>query len=176
MFKRAARIAWDVPLNIQRVNVILMGAVLTCLIVSEVIFRYFLQLPQLWVEEVILYVVLWYYLLGAALATRDRSHIVGGVLHLLVRPKIMDRFRVGTDFVSFGLSCLFTYWSYQVFLWNIGKDPRTMQLNLPDAYAYLALFAGFVFITLYFLAVLINRAREAFPSHAPKNVLTEGRQ
>ncbi len=153
-----------------------MGFILTCLIVTEVIFRYFLQLPQLWVEEVILYVVLWYYLLGAALATHDRSHIVGGVIHLLVRPRIMSRFRLGTDFVSFALSCLFAYWSYHVFLWNLGKDPRTIQLNFPDAYAYLALFAGFAFISLYFLAVLINEARETFSSHAPKNILTEGNQ
>lgn len=166
--------AWNILLNIQRANVILMGAVLTCLIVAEVIFRYFLQLPQLWVEEIILYAVLWFYLLGAALATHDRSHIVGGVIHLFFKPRIMDRFRLGTDFVSFALSCLFTYWSYDVFLWNLDKDSRTQQLLLPDAYAYLALFVGFAFISLYFLAVFINGARETFRP-AAKNVMAEGR-
>ncbi|MFC1912031.1 TRAP transporter small permease [Chloroflexota bacterium] len=168
--------AWHIPLYIERANMILMGSVLTCLVVTEVIFRYFLQQPQLWVEEVILYTVLWYYLLGTALTTYDRSHIVGGVIHLFFSPRIADRFRVGTDFASFSLSCLFTYWSYQVFLWNLDNDPRTMQLNLPDAYAYLALLVGFTFVTMYFLSVFINRVRETLSTHTPKNVVMEGRQ
>ena len=79
--KRSAKVAWEVPLSLERVTIIVLSLSVGALIVAMVVFRYFLEIPLMWVEEIVLYIIFWCYILGAAYATYERTHIKGGVVH-----------------------------------------------------------------------------------------------
>ena len=126
-----------------------------------VICRYFLHIPLMWWEEIILYSVFWFYLAGAAYATYDRSHIKGGIIQIFIknRPKVLVCFQAGAALLCLGLSGLLTVWGYNNFIWNLEANSRSTQLFLPLAYAQLSLPVGFILMAVYFLAEFIVSVR-----------------
>ena len=162
--KRTGKVAWEVPLTLQRVSGVVLSLFTSGLIIAMVIFRYFLHVPLMWVEEICLYVIFWFFMLGAAYATYRRLHIVGGIAPLLFqnKPRALGGLQVGTLTISFGLSCLLAFWSFGFFHWSIfgTGPPLTMQLFLPLAWAQLSLFVGFSLMALYFLWELIDSVRD----------------
>lgn len=161
---RAGKFLWNALLIPQRVVLVVLSLYTTGLIVASVIFRYFLHASFLWVEELTVYVVFWFYLMGAALCTYERTHIKGGVVHLVLRdrPRILRGSRTATTLLSFGLCVLFTFWGYEAFAYTLGGERATIHTRLPQAYAQLSLIPGFAFMSLYFLAELIDSIRGKF--------------
>lgn len=159
--KRIARVIWEVPLSLKRVVIIVYSLFMSIVIVTMVICRYFLHIPLMWWEEIILYSLFWFYLLGAAYATYDRSHIKGGMVELLIknRPRVLASFQVGVAFFCLGLSCMLTVWGYTDFAWNLEANSRSTQLFLPLAYANLSLPVGFILMAVYFLDEFIDSVR-----------------
>ena len=159
--KRIAKIIWEVPLSLKRVIIIVYSLFMSAVIVVMVICRYFLHIPLMWWEEIILYSVFWFYVVGAAYATYDRSHIKGGVVELLIknRPRALASFQVGVALLCLGLSSMLTVWGYTDFTWNLEANSRSTQLFLPLAYANLSLPVGFILMAVYFLAEFIDSVR-----------------
>lgn len=159
--QRTGKVLWKAPLRLQQVVMVVFGLWLSGLIVASVVFRYFLKIPLLWVEELSLYFVFWFYLLGAAYATHKRSHIKGGGLLAAFKkkPRLLGCFQSGIISISLGLSCLASVWSYTMFSWTLRVGPTTPFLHLPQAYAQLALLAAFPLISMYFLVELIDSVR-----------------
>ena len=161
--RRAARVIWETPLRLELGGMVVLGTLLTALVVAEVLLRYFLHLPQLWVEEMCLYLLFWYYLLAAAYATHNRTHMKAGVVHIFLKdkPRVLDYLNVVITLMCLGLSCLLSAWSYQVFTWSLFAKPmpRTIQLYLPLAYSQASLLVGFALMSLYFLEELVERVR-----------------
>ena len=85
--KRITKVLWETPLILQRVIMISLAIVLTILVCVEVAVRYFAHVPILWVEDLALYIVFWFYLTAAVYATYRRRHIVGGIVHILFKDK-----------------------------------------------------------------------------------------
>jgi len=148
-------------LNVQRTILIALGILAAALILASIVFRYFLNLPLMWVEELCLYLIFWYYIAGASYATYDRSHIRGGVIDIILkdRPKILSGFHAGASLVCLGLSCLLAVWSYYDFVWNLGLDSRTTKLFLPIAWAHLSLTVGFILMVVYFFSESVDSLR-----------------
>jgi len=138
-----------------------LGLVITMLTFTVIIWRYFLQVPLMWGEEVILYILPWFYVTGAVYATYDRSHIKGEMVHLLFQnhPRVLATFRAAAAFLCAGLSGLFSVWAYTNFTWQLGAHSRTTYLSLPLAYSHLALFLGFALMVVYFLFESIGTVR-----------------
>jgi len=159
--ERTGKALWRAPLGLQRVVMVVFGLWLSGLIVASVIFRYFLEMPLMWVEELAMYFVFWFYLFGAAHATHERSHIKGGGLLAAFKkyPRFLGCFQAGIISISFGLSCLASVWSYGMFSWTLRVGPTTPFLLLPQAYAQLALLAAFPLMSVYFLIELIDSVR-----------------
>ena len=159
--ERTGSVTWKAILSLQRVVLILLGMLTAGFIIASVVFRYFLNLPLMWVEELCLYLVFWYYIFGAAYATYGRSHIKGGVLSLVIKnkPRLLGSFHAGATLICLGLSCLLVVWSYYDFTWNLRLDSRTTMLFLPMAWAHLSLTVGFILMGLYFLTELIDSLR-----------------
>ena len=158
---RVGRILWLTPLTGVRAAMVLLSLVVTGLVVIEVAVRYVTFTPQLWVEELCLWFVFWYYLSGAVYATYKRTHITGGIMNLVFRskPRVQEGISIATTAVSMVLSGFFAVLAYQQFVYSLKVNPRTIHLLLPLAYARLALLVGFSLMLLYFLAELIDRIR-----------------
>jgi TRAP-type C4-dicarboxylate transport system permease small subunit len=159
--QRVARIIWEMPLSLQRVVMVTLAVFLSFLVVIEVAVRYYVHQPILWVEELALFLVFWFYFTGGVYATYKRSHITGGVLHLFLRnkPRVLGSFRIAAALLSFGLCCLCIFLSYNLFTYSLKMDLRTIHLFLPVAYARLSLFITFPLMAFYFLVDLIGSIR-----------------
>ena len=161
--KRTGKIIWEALLAIQRVSGITLSLFTGGLIIAMVLFRYFLHIPLMWVEEICLYVIFWFYLFGASYAAHKRIHIVGGAIQIFFqnKPRVLGSIQVGTSAIATGLSCLLAFWSFGTFHWSIfgTGPPLTMQLFLPLAWAQLSLVIGFALMALYFLAEFIESIR-----------------
>jgi len=160
--KRTGRVIWEALLGLQRASLVVLSIYLTILVLVQVVIRYFLQIPFVGgqVEELTLYVIFWFYFLGAVYSTYNRTYIKGGVIEALFKkPRVQGYFHVGTAAIPLAISCLFAVWGYQEFLWNLEVNKRTIMLFLPQAFSYLSIFVGFALMSLYFLTGLIESVR-----------------
>jgi len=131
---------------------------ITSLVGFEIISRTVFQWAPVFIEDIVVYCVVWMYMLGAIYGTYKRDHLKGGIVHLLFRekPRASGVFKVGNIFIALGLCCLLSIWSWQSFMWDIQFSPRTQVLHLPLEFARLSMFVGFVGITAYFLVEAID--------------------
>jgi len=159
--KKAEKVIWDVPLSVQRGMMIGLSLFMSFLVVAEVVIRYVVFTPQLWVEELTLYVVFWFYWAGGAYATYKHSHIVGGIVHMIFknRPKVLGSFEILAAAIPLALTILMIHLSYRQFVYSLEVNPRTIHLFLPLVYARLSLLVGFVFMALYFARELVAAIR-----------------
>ena len=137
------------------------GIGVASLVGIEVISRGIFQQPLVFIEDIVLYIVVWFYMLGAVYGTYKRDHLKGGIIHLFLKekPRVLAGFNVGNTFISLGLCSLLGTWAWQTFIWDLQFSPETQVLLLPLAFARLSLFFGFSLMTIYFLVELIDVAR-----------------
>ena len=157
ILRGAWRISNRMLLTFLRAALIGLSLLFIVLIVAEVIFRYFLNMPLMFVEELCVYFIFWMYMLGAAYGTYERTHIKGEVIGLFFKnPKIIVSFRIAISLFCFALSCLMTIWGYQSFVWDLDAHTETQMLFLPLAYARLSIFVGFALMSIYFLVESVD--------------------
>jgi TRAP-type C4-dicarboxylate transport system permease small subunit len=159
---KIAKIPWETLLLIQRAVMIVLAVFLSVMVCAEVAARYYVHEPILWVEEIIIFVVFWFYFTGSAYATYRRSHIVGGVLHVFIKnkPRVLGSFRLLAALISFGLCCLFIVMSYELFAYSLKVDPKTIHLMLHSSYARLSLLCTFPLMAFYFSVEIISAIRD----------------
>lgn len=158
--RKIGKIIAESLIYFQKFVIILLGIVFLLLMVTSVIGRHFIETPILFVEEVILLMIFWYYILGAAHNAYERSHIGGGIVAAVIKnPRHREYIGLGGMVISTVLSCLFAIWGYDNFLFNVKVDPHSLMLRFPLKYSFLSLFVGFSLLTFYLLVDVVARVR-----------------
>jgi len=166
LLRKVAKILWEVPLSFCKVLMVSLSLVASGLVVVEVAVRYVVFSPQLWVEELTIYLVIWYYFVGAVYATYKRSHISCGIMHLFFskRPKVMEAIHAVATTVCLSLSVLMVFLAHNQFAYSLQMNPRTIHLLLPLAYSRLAILVSFCLMVMYFFVELIGSIRSLIRS------------
>ena len=142
---------------------------LTILIFSQVWLRYVFHLPLLWVEEVAIVPAFWLYMMGAAYATFERSHIKVDIVEVWVkglRRRLIVKFIASA--ITLGLAMLFVWWGYRFFLWDLQYNPQSYTLRFPMVYGRCSIFFGAGIIGgIYFWIETIDLARQLFWGKVP---------
>lgn len=142
---------------------------LVILIFSQVWLRYVLHLSMLWVEEVAIVPAFWMYMMGAAYATFERSHIKVDIVEITVkgsRRRLIIKFIA--SLITLGLAMLFIQWGYDFFTWDLEHNPQTYTLRFPIIYARSSFFFGAGILGgFYFWIETIDLARQLFWGKAP---------
>jgi TRAP-type C4-dicarboxylate transport system permease small subunit len=160
--RRIGRVIGEALVGLQRVTLVVLSMYLTLLVVIQVIVRYFLRIPFVGgiLEELCIFVIFWFYFLGAVYSTYNRTYIQGGVVETFFKnSRVQGYFKVGKALICLATSCLFAVWGYSDFLWNLKVNRITMMLFLPEAFSYLSIFVGFAMMSLYFLTESIESVR-----------------
>jgi len=109
---------------------------LVLLVFAQVWLRYVFQLPLLWVEEVAIVPAFWLYMMGAAYAVYERSHIKVDIVEVMVHsPKRRLIIRFIAALITLGLAMLFLQWGYKFFISDLQMNPQTATLRYPIVYA-----------------------------------------
>ena len=114
---------------------VLLGAMLASVGLG-VLFRFVLQDPLGWTEEVVLVCMVWACLLGASVATKHNEHILIDIVLVLVPTRIAQGMRVLAQGLVVAFLSLFA-WQGLVLV-DASKYTATTALGIPMVYVYAA--------------------------------------
>ena len=108
--------------------------------------------PLLGLEEVILICVMWLYMLGATLASRDGTHLSGDFVQAMTdNQRIIDRMHMLASIISLVMAGCFVVWSYSLLAWGIEKGQSTPVFAIPLYVAQGSLFVCSLLFVFYCL-------------------------
>ncbi len=150
----------------QLLNVIFRSIMLlTCLglaalVFAQVIMRYVLESPFTGIEEVSILLAVWVYFLGMGYATRQREHIHGGIVSLVVKdPQKVAYIRFTGSIICMIAACIFGYFAYKYALKEITKGRVSTNMRWPRGIWSASMIVGFAMMIGYFLLETINEYR-----------------
>jgi len=109
------------------------------------------------VEELILLAVVWFYMLGAILASKERAHLQADFVPVVVKNvTVIITVRIVATVISIGLAALFILWSHQLLQWALARGQSTPVFSVPMYVAQASLFVAAILMTLYLLRDLFS--------------------
>ena len=137
---------------------------LVALVFIQVWLRYVFHVPMLWVEEIAVTPAFWLYMMGAAYAVYERSHIRVDIVEIAVHnPRRRLSIRFISSLITLGLAMLLVWWGYQFFVWDLKMNMETATLRYPLVYARSSIFfAVGILGGFYFWIETIDLARQLF--------------
>lgn len=146
---------------IFRSMMLLAGLGLAVLMFAQVIMRYVLESPFTGIEEVSILLAVWIYFLGMGYATREREHIHGGIVSLVVKdPYKVSIIRFAGSITCMIAACIFGYFACKYALKEIDRGRLSVNLRWPRGLWSASMIVGFVMMVGYFLLETINEFRD----------------
>jgi len=124
----------------------------------QVIFRYVLEYPLIWTEEIARFMFVWLTFLGSAAAIRTKNHIA---MDLLVNkfPKKMQKSVNMLALVIFLGFCLLLI-KQGIFLTATNMEQTSDALGIPMGFPYLAIPVGSALMAFFILEDMLNLYRK----------------
>ena len=146
---------------IFRFMMVLAGLGLAFLMFSQVIMRYVLESPFTGIEEASILLAVWIYFLGMGYATREREHIHGGIVSLIVK----DPYKVSIIRFIGSITCMlaaivFGYFACKYAFKEIDRGRVSVNLRWPRGIWSSSMIIGFAMMVGYFLLETINEFRD----------------
>ena len=108
--------------------------------------------PMFGLEELVLIAVVWLYMVGAILASRERSHLSADFILVLTKnQKVIAGFHLLSSLISLVMAVLFVTWSYDLFVWAIHKKQVTPVFSLPWYISQGSLLFAAIFFVYYII-------------------------
>ena len=148
----------DSVLNrVIRAVVVLLSLFVACAMVLGILMRSALHAPMLGLEEVILFSVMWLYMMGAALASRDRSHLSADFVAVYVRnASVRNALHLLATLVSLAMVMAFVVWSYDLLAWGVTWQQSTPIFQLPLYLSQASLFCASLLFLFYMLRDVVH--------------------
>lgn len=147
----------NATVKFNRLIMIITGAALPTLVATGVFFRYVLQKDFFGVEEIEIYLAIWLYFIGAALASYKRCHITADLTQSMIESrKIRKFFLILSTLVTTFIAILITYCTIDMVSYAFKMNARTSVWSIPLVTEYIAVFYGMVLISVYAVRDLYN--------------------
>ncbi len=144
--------------RVEDVVTIVVSVFLVIVVFFQVFFRYALNSPLAWSEELARFTFVWLVFISAAVVARDDSHMSMNFLVNLMPQKM----RVIIDILSKLLISIFmaiTMWQ-TILIMRITASQTSPSLHIPMSLVYFSLFVGFALMLLDYATRIILRRRE----------------
>ena len=137
------------------------GLGLAVLMFTQVIMRYVLESPFAGIEEAAILLAVWVSFLGMGYATKQRSHIHGGIVGLIVHdPFKISLLRLFVSIICLITACVFGYFATKYGLFVIEKQRMSLYLQWPKGLWTASMVFGFLLMASYFLLQAVKDLRE----------------
>ncbi|MCV6611904.1 MAG: TRAP transporter small permease, partial [Amphritea sp.] len=159
---------------IFRFMMVVTGLGLAILMFTQVILRYVIELPFTGIEEASILLAVWIYFLGMGYATREREHIHGGIVSLVVKdPDKVGMIRFFGSIVCMIAACIFGYFACKYALKEIDRGRVSINLRWPRGIWSGSMIIGFAMMVGYFLLEAINEFRDLRRTRRNRNASIE---
>ncbi len=133
---------------------LLLATIMECV---QVLLRYVLHMPLMWLDETIIFPAIWMYMLGCANASRDDTQIVAKILPVFFpKPRPVAVFDFCARVFSLIISSWLTWYAVEYFFYSLEANRKTSYLFTPLYIGETAIAAGMVLITAYCLIHLVR--------------------
>lgn len=113
--------------------------------------------PMFGLEELVLLCVMWLYMLGAILASRERAHLAADFILVITKNvRIISFMNLLATVISLIIAIFFITWSYDLLVWGIQKRQETPVFNFPWYFSQGSLFFASLFMVFYLLRDTVN--------------------
>lgn len=130
---------------------------LAVLMFAQVIMRYFFDSPFSGIEEVSILLGVWVYFMGMGYATKEREHIHGGIVSLVVSdPYKVSQIRFIGSVISMIAACIFGFFACKYAIFVIEKGRTSVNLQWPKGFWSASMIVGFSMMAGYFLIQATN--------------------
>lgn len=109
------------------------------IILYGVFMRYFLNLPQSWVDDTSRYLVIWGIFIGVSIALRNDEHIKIDILYEFLNEKLKRLINFVSNLIGLSLFVLITYYSFELIISAYESGQILIGLELPIWIVYLIL-------------------------------------
>ncbi|WP_282173265.1 TRAP transporter small permease [Cytobacillus firmus] len=150
------------------ISVVILFSLLT-LIFIQVLLRYVFNLPLMGIEELMLFPTIWLYMLGAANASEERSHIVVDIADVFIKnQKVLQVIHLIKYLVCVVIGVILTFWFFTFFQYSLQLWKYSPLLSLPMFFAESALFIGVLLMALYSISDFIKNMKSLLSKNDSK--------
>lgn len=133
-----------------------LGLLMAAGFVVGIAFRTGMNAPIFGLEEIILFGVMWFYMLGAVLASRNREHLSADLVDVLTdNPKVLHAFSIVSTVISIVVCLFFVYCAFDLFMWGVERQQVTPVFSLPWVVAQSSLLFAAVFFLIYLVRDIV---------------------
>lgn len=137
--------------------VAILGVFVALSFIVGIVARSFLGIALFGLEELILMAVIWFYMLGAILASKDGSHLRADFIPVVVKNEnVILLFSICATLVSIAMAILFVSWSNALFQWALQRGNSTPVFSIPLYASQASLLLAAILMTLYLVRDLIK--------------------
>ena len=142
---------------------------------TQVIMRYVLESPFAGIEEAAILLAVWVSFLGMGYTTKQRSHIHGGIVNLIIHdPFKIAMLRLIVSIICFITACIFGYFSAKYGLFVIESERMSLYLQWPKGLWTASMVFGFLLMVVYFLLQTIKDFRQMLALKTPSHNTNKG--
>lgn len=150
--KHARRSFFDVILDLGGGLAALIIIFMMLAVIYEVVMRYFLDHPTMWVLEVVEWCLVWMTFLCAAWVLREEAHVKMDIFVTRLNPKAQALFSVITSIVGALICLTFVWYGAQVVWDHFARGVvEAKMLRAPKAPLMVIIPAGFFLLFIQFL-------------------------
>ena len=137
-------------------TVVILSLIGALCMVTGIVARSVFQQPLLGLEELILFSVMWLYMLGAALASRENSHLSADFLSEFIQAdKARRLLQLFARIFSLIAVIAFVCWSFNLLQWGLTMEQSTPVIKLPYYLVQSSMFVAAVTMAIYVLRDLL---------------------
>jgi len=130
------------PLEAYIICIIAIGA--TLIMTMEVVGRYVFRYSFSWSEEIVRYVFIWFTMIGASYAIKERNHICIDVLTNILPPKARRVVLIIGEILLLAILLFLFYKSFGYTLFTMRTMSRATVTKLPMHFIYAGMPIGFL--------------------------------
>ncbi|SIS90141.1 TRAP transporter small permease [Paracoccus saliphilus] len=150
----------EVLVHIIRPVVIVIGLGVSLLLVVGIVSRAFLGEPVFGLEEIMLLSIMWFYMLGATLASRENSHLKADFLDVITENPAAHRVAaIAATVISICASLAFCYWAADFILFSLSRGQTTPVFGIPFWVSQLSILVAAILLTAYLIRNLVIELR-----------------
>jgi TRAP-type C4-dicarboxylate transport system permease small subunit len=151
------RVFDSILLKIQKTVVIAFGSFMAFALVGVIVGRTLFENPFLGTEEIVLITAMWFYMLGAAIAASERSHLKTDILQLFIQnPKVIAGVDVVISLFTLAVAVFMSYLCYDLLAWAVLKKTALPATRIPSYVPQSAFVVSVILICYYFVRDIVN--------------------
>ncbi|KJS43117.1 MAG: hypothetical protein VR71_11685 [Roseovarius sp. BRH_c41] len=135
---------------------VVVGLMVAVLLVVGIVSRAFLGAPIFGLEEIMLLAIMWFYMLGASLASRDRSHLTADFVGVMTsNPRVIRGAALLSTAISLGVAMMFVWWAWSLLSFGLSRGQSTPVFGIPWWVSQSSLFVASILFVIYLTRDLV---------------------